>query len=65
VIAELSERKVWIDIGYRRLMREANLSQTPVSKALKGKPVRSKTLSIIRETAARLRPDGTSLVSVR
>jgi hypothetical protein len=54
VIADLWERKKWKAIGLRRLTRETNLSLTPVSNALKGKGVRSRTLSIIRETAARL-----------
>jgi hypothetical protein len=33
---------------------ETKLTQAPVSNALKGKPVRPRTLSIIRQTAARL-----------
>jgi hypothetical protein len=54
VIADPSERKRWSDIAVRRLMRESVLSQAPVSNAIKGKPVRRQTLSIIRQTAARL-----------
>jgi hypothetical protein len=54
VIAEPSERKKWAAIGLRRLKRESNLSLTPVSNAIKGKPVRPRTLSIIRQTAGRL-----------
>jgi DNA polymerase family B len=54
VIAHVSERKKWLAIGLRRLMRESKLTQAPVSNALKGKPVRPRTLSIIRQTAARL-----------
>lgn len=54
VIADPSERKKWSAIGLRRLIRETKLSQTPVSNALKGKPVRPRTLSIIRQTATRL-----------
>lgn len=54
VIADTSERKRWAAIGLRRLMREAKLSQKPVSKAIKGKPVRPQTLSIIRQAVARI-----------
>jgi hypothetical protein len=56
VIADPSERKKWKAIGLRRLKRETNLSLTLVSNELKGKGVRPRTLSIIRETAARLVP---------
>jgi len=52
VIADLSERKRWSAIGVRRLIRESKLSQAPVSNALNGKPVRFRTLAIIRQTAA-------------
>jgi hypothetical protein len=54
VIADPSERKTWSAIGARRLIRESKLSQTPVSNAMNGKPVRSRTLAIIRQTAARI-----------
>jgi hypothetical protein len=54
VIADPSERKRWSDIGIRRLIRESKLSQAPVSNALKGKPVRPRTLAIIRQTAVRI-----------
>jgi hypothetical protein len=54
VIADPSERKRWSDIGVRRLIRESKLSQTPVSNAIKGKPVRPRTLAIMRQTAARI-----------
>jgi hypothetical protein len=55
VVADASERKKWsVVIGLRRLMRESRLSQEPVSKAISGKPVRSRTISIIRETVARV-----------
>ena len=54
VIADPSERKKWAAIGLRRLKRESNLSLTPVSNAIKGKPVRPRTLSIVRQTADRL-----------
>jgi hypothetical protein len=54
VIADSSERKKWSAIGLRRLIRESKLSQAPVSNALKGKPVRPRTLAIIRQTAARI-----------
>jgi hypothetical protein len=53
-VADPSERKRWSAIGVRRLIRESKLSQAPVSNALKGKPVRPQTLSIIRQTAAKL-----------
>ena len=54
VIADPSERERWCAIGVRRLIRESNLSQAPVSNALNGKPVRPRTLSIIRHAAERL-----------
>jgi hypothetical protein len=54
VIANPSERKRWEAIGLRRLMREGNLAQAPVSNAINGKPVRRQTLSIIMQAAARL-----------
>jgi hypothetical protein len=54
VVADASERKAWSRLGLRRLKRESNLSQAPVSNAIKGKPVRLQTLSIIREAAARI-----------
>jgi len=54
MIADPSERERWSAIGVRRLIRESKLSQAPVSNALKGKPVRPRTLSIIRQTADRL-----------
>jgi hypothetical protein len=54
VVADASERKSWSAIGVRRLMRESNLSQEPISNAIKGKPVRRQTLSIIRQTAAEI-----------
>jgi hypothetical protein len=54
VTADLSERKRWSAIGVRRLIRESKLSQAPVSNVLKGKPVRFRTLAIIRQTAARI-----------
>ena len=53
-VADASERKSWSDIGVRRLMRESKLSQAPVSNAIKGKPVRRQTLSIIKEAAAKM-----------
>lgn len=40
VVEDVSERKRWVRIYLRRMMRESKLSQAPVSKAIKGKPVR-------------------------
>jgi hypothetical protein len=57
VIADASERKRWKAIGLRRLKRETNLSLTPVSNALKGKGVRPRTLSIIRQAAAKIQAE--------
>jgi hypothetical protein len=54
VIADPSERKRFAAIGWRRLARESKLSPTPVGNAIKGEWVRPRTLSIIRQTAARL-----------
>jgi hypothetical protein len=64
VVADASERKRWFAIGVRRLMRESKLSQEPVSNAIKGKPVRRQTLSIIRQAVARmiLASNGTRLI---
>jgi len=53
-VADFAERNKWEAIGLRRLKRESNLSLTPVSNAIKGKPVRPRTLSIIRQTADRI-----------
>ena len=55
VVADASERKHWSAIGIRRLMRESNLSQAPISNAIKGKQVRRQTLSIIRRAAAKIK----------
>ncbi|HWO28027.1 MAG TPA: hypothetical protein VNO32_04445 [Candidatus Acidoferrum sp.] len=55
VVADASERKYWSVIGIRRLMRESKLSQAPISNAIKGKPVRRQTLSIIRQTVAQIK----------
>jgi hypothetical protein len=57
VVADASARKSWFAIGVRRLMREAKLSQAPVSNATKGEPVRRQTLSIIREAATKIPRD--------
>jgi len=54
VVADASERKSWSAIGVRRLMRETKVSQGAVSNAIKGKPVRRQTLSIIRQAAAKI-----------
>lgn len=54
VVADASDRKRWSAIGVRRLMRESKLSQAPVSNAIKGRPVRRQTLSIIGQAAARI-----------
>jgi hypothetical protein len=54
VVAEVSERKRLAAIGLRRLMRECNLSQAPISKAIKGEPIRRRTLTIIRQTATKI-----------
>jgi hypothetical protein len=53
VVADVEERKNLAAIGIRRLMRESKLSQVPVSKAVKGQPVKLRTLAIIRQAAAR------------
>jgi hypothetical protein len=59
VVADASERKRWYGIGARRLIRESKLSesklsQAPISKAIRGEPVRPRTLSIIRQAAHRV-----------
>jgi hypothetical protein len=63
VIADPSERKRWSAIGLRRLIRESKLSQEPVSNAFKGKGVRPRTLSTIRQAAARLGPTAGSTIN--
>ena len=55
VVTDVEERKSLAAIGIRRLMRESKLSQAPVSKAVKGQPVKLRTLAVIRQAAARLR----------
>jgi hypothetical protein len=54
VVAEVSERKKLASIGLRRLMRECKLSQAPVSKAIQGEPIRRRTITIIRQVAAKI-----------
>jgi len=54
LIADTAERKEFKVIGWRRLAREAKLSPTPVGKVIRGEGVRPQTLSIIRQTAARI-----------
>jgi hypothetical protein len=54
VVAAVSERKRLAAIGLRRLMRECKLSQAPISKAIKGEPIRRRTLAIIRQVAAKI-----------
>jgi len=54
VVAEASERKRLAAIGLRRLMRECKPSQAPISKAIKGEPIRRRTLAIIRQVAAKI-----------
>lgn len=54
VIADSSERKKFAAIGWRRLAKESKLSLPPVGKVIKGEGVRPQTLSIIRQTAARI-----------
>jgi hypothetical protein len=54
VIADSSERKKFAGVGLRRLARESNMSLAPVGKVIKGEGVRPQTLSIIRQTAARI-----------
>jgi len=54
VIADTAERKRWAAIGLRGLIRESKLSQAPVSNVLKGNGVRPRTLSTVRQAAARL-----------
>jgi hypothetical protein len=38
----------------RPLKRESKLSQTPIFNAIHGKPIKLRTLTIIRQAAARL-----------
>jgi hypothetical protein len=54
VTADPSERKKFAAIGLRRLARESKLSLAPVGKVIKGEGVRTQTLLIIRQTAARI-----------
>lgn len=54
VVADLAERKGLKAIGIRPLKRESKLSQAPISNAIHGIPIRLRTLSIIRQAAARL-----------
>src|SRR5262249_5220323 len=54
-IADPSERDKFAAIGWRRLARESRLSLPAVGNVIKGVGVRPQTLSILRQTAARLR----------
>ena len=54
VVADLAERKRLAAIGIRPLKRESKLSQAPVSNAIHGRPIKLRTLTIIRQAAARL-----------
>jgi DNA-binding transcriptional regulator YiaG len=54
VVADVTERKKMAAIGIRPLKRESKLSQAPFSNAIKGKPVKLRTLAIIRQAAARI-----------
>lgn len=54
VIANPKEQQRFKAIGLRRLAWESKLSLTPVGNAIKGKGVRPRTLSIIRQAADRL-----------
>ena len=54
VIADPSERKRFAAFGLSRLMRECKLSQAAVSKAIKGEPIRRRTLTIIGQTATKI-----------
>ena len=54
VVADVAERKRLAAIGIRPLKRESKLSQAPISNAIKGKPVKFRTLAIIRQAAARI-----------
>lgn len=54
VVADALERKKWSDIGLRCLMRESKLSQTPISKAIKGEPIRRQTMWIIRQAVTQI-----------
>jgi hypothetical protein len=56
VVADLSERKKWSAIGLRSEALDERIKADPSagSNALKGKRVRPRTLSIIRQTADRL-----------
>jgi hypothetical protein len=53
-IADTAQRENFKAIGWRRLAREAKLSPTSVGKVIRGEGVRPQTLSIIRQTAARI-----------
>jgi hypothetical protein len=44
-VADPKERKRWLKIGVRKLIRESGLSPTTVYKILEGEPVRCYILS--------------------
>jgi hypothetical protein len=54
VVADAAERERLAAIGIRPLKRESKLSQAPISNAIKGIPIKLRTLAIIRQAAARL-----------
>jgi hypothetical protein len=49
-VAEPADRKRWAQIGVRKLMRRSRLTQKSVYAILEGKPVRSATLTIFKQT---------------
>jgi hypothetical protein len=54
VVVDVAERKRLAAIGIRPLKRESKLSQAPISNAIKGVPIKRRTLAILRQAAARL-----------
>ena len=51
VVAEARDRKKWVKLGVRRLMRATNLTQKTVYSILSGKGVRPQTMATFRAAA--------------
>jgi hypothetical protein len=53
-VADIADRKQWIKLGVRQLMKLSGLAQKPIYAILEGKPVRRHTLTIFKQAIGRL-----------
>lgn len=54
VVIDAPERKRLKALGIRPLKRESKLSQAPIANAIRGIPIKLRTLAVIRKAAATL-----------